>query len=103
MNEALLMRLNVSLAIVLTLVSLSGCRSTAEIEADREAQRLALEDKDTKECLSYGAKVGTQEYVACRLKLKEIRQSKANAYTMAPTQGWKKSTCVTQGGYTNCF
>lgn len=87
----------------LLMASLSGCRSTAEIEAERQAERQAIETKDIRECLSYGAKEGTPEYVACRLKLKEIRQSKANAASMTPTQGWKKSTCVTEGGYTNCF
>jgi len=91
-------------ALILSALLLSSCASDAEREAIRKAERDRIEAKDNNECLGYGAKAGSPEYINCRLKIKEIRQSEYNAGAMAnPTVNTRPKTCLYQNGLGGCF
>jgi len=89
---------------LVTVFLLSGCATDAEREAIRQAEKERIDNKDNNECLGLGAKAGTPEYISCRLKIKEIRQSEYNAGAMAnPTINTRPKTCIVQNGFGGCF
>jgi hypothetical protein len=79
----------------------AGCKTAQE----RAAQEAALAEKDERECVSYGAQPGSQSYIDCRLKLKEIRQSEENAIISRPPPrvAPRAVTCSGAGAYVTCF
>lgn len=86
---------------------LTGCVTTYEGE-------LALDDHD--QCVSYGAKPGTEAYTNCRLTLSnqnayaaaQRRQSGAalvalgTAVKNQPAPRMRQTTCSQNGDYVNC-
>jgi hypothetical protein len=89
------------LFVLLVTCTLAGCKNAAE----RAAEEAALAEKDDRECVSYGAQPGTQPYIDCRLKLKEIRQSAENAVVSRPPAriAPRPVTCSGAGAYVTCF
>ncbi len=54
--------------------------------------------QDDQECQSIGAVPGSQPYIECRLRMKEMHEARRRAILSAPA-----STCIRNGNVTNCF
>lgn len=54
--------------------------------------------KDDQQCLSYGARKGTDAYVNCRAQLEGARRQ-ADAAEDAASSGARPRTCINTGGY----
>jgi hypothetical protein len=52
---------------------LSGCMTAAEQQAAAQAEARAVAAQDDATCRSYGAKPGTNPYIACRMNIANQR------------------------------
>lgn len=77
--------------VLLGLLLLTGCMGSEERMAEDNA-------KDDQQCLSYGAKTGSDAYVACRTQLATSRQQ-ARATSNAASDSGRPRTCINTGGY----
>lgn len=75
----------------LFLLLLSGCLG-------QEERLAAASAKDDQQCLSYGAKKGTDAYVNCRAQLEASRRQ-ADAAESAASEASRPRSCINTGGY----
>jgi hypothetical protein len=64
----------VRIAVVLAVgISLAGCVSAQERQAQADAQAAAINAHDDAQCQSYGAAPGSPSYIQCRMNLDNQR------------------------------
>ncbi len=88
-------RLACSVAALLSVLALTGCMTSEERMAANNA-------KDDQQCLSYGARKGTDTYVNCRAQLEGARRqadAADNVAAAARSAASSPRTCHDTGGY----
>ena len=72
-----------SIATIVVLMVVETPSVFSQVVLSQEMQKL-IDAKDDVRCKSFGAKLGTDAYVNCRLKLQEIRSQNASSEPAAP-------------------
>lgn len=80
--------------IVLAVLLLTGCMT-------RDERMAADSARDDQQCLSYGAKRGTDAHVACRAQLEGARRQ-ADAAEDAAIAARRPRSCIDAGGTVIC-
>lgn len=78
---------------------LAGCAAVAERQAAQAAaQKAAMDAADDQQCRDYGARPGSDPYIACRMNIANQRTQIAAAGTLAaPAQQANNQRAMEQG------